>query len=50
MAYVQMKSIAAAVLQRFRLKMEMEEGKRPECLLSLTLRMKDGLPVRVEER
>ncbi|KAJ0042837.1 hypothetical protein Pint_18462 [Pistacia integerrima] len=37
MAYIQMKSIAASVIERFH-------------VLSLTLRMKDGLHVRVKER
>ncbi|PIN04067.1 Cytochrome P450 CYP4/CYP19/CYP26 subfamily [Handroanthus impetiginosus] len=50
MAYIQMKSIAASVLERFQVNVLMEKGKRPEHLLSLTLRMKDGLPVRVKER
>ncbi|KAH6779225.1 cytochrome P450 [Perilla frutescens var. hirtella] len=50
MGFIQMKSIAAFVLQRFRLEVVLEEGKVPECLMSLTLRIKGGLPVRVKER
>ncbi|KAK6131738.1 hypothetical protein DH2020_034535 [Rehmannia glutinosa] len=50
MAYIQMKSIAALVLQRFELDVVLESGSRPEYLLSFTLRMKDGLPVRVKRR
>ncbi|KAL0404773.1 UNVERIFIED_CONTAM: cytochrome [Sesamum radiatum] len=50
MAYIQMKSIAASVLERFGMDVLLENGKSPEPLLSLTLRMKGGLPVRVKER
>uniref|UniRef100_A0A1W7HBS1 Cytochrome P450 n=1 Tax=Scoparia dulcis TaxID=107240 RepID=A0A1W7HBS1_SCODU len=50
MAYIQMKSIAASVLERFGFDVLMEKGKCPEHLLSLTLRMKGGFPVRVKER
>lgn len=35
---------------RFRFQMLLEEGKCPQHLLSLTLRMRGGLPVRVKER
>ncbi|CAK9180494.1 unnamed protein product [Ilex paraguariensis] len=49
MAYIQMKSIAAAVLERFEIDV-LEKDKCPEHLLSLTLRMKGGLSVRVKER
>ncbi|KAK6124828.1 hypothetical protein DH2020_041444 [Rehmannia glutinosa] len=50
MAFIQMKSIAASVLERFGMDVVMEKGKCPEYLLSLTLRMKGGLPVKVKER
>ncbi|KAI3444287.1 hypothetical protein Pfo_000952 [Paulownia fortunei] len=50
MAYIQMKSIAASVLERFAMDVLMEKGKSPEHLLSLTLRMKGGLPVKLKER
>ncbi|KAI3437014.1 uncharacterized protein J3R85_005739 [Psidium guajava] len=49
MAYIQMKSIAAAVLERFEIDVP-GRGTTPEHLLSLTLRMKGGLPVRVGKR
>lgn len=49
MAYIQMKSIAATVIERFEVEV-LEKDKCPEHLLSLTLRMKGGLPVRVKER
>uniref|UniRef100_A0A2N9ESI9 Cytochrome P450 n=1 Tax=Fagus sylvatica TaxID=28930 RepID=A0A2N9ESI9_FAGSY len=49
MAYIQMKSIAAAVIERFEMDVESKD-KVPEHLLSLTLRMKDGLFVKVKER
>ncbi|KAL3637105.1 hypothetical protein CASFOL_019404 [Castilleja foliolosa] len=50
MAFIQMKSIAASVLERFKMEVMLEKGKCPEYLLSLTLRMKGGLPVKVKER
>ncbi|KAL2480798.1 Cytochrome [Abeliophyllum distichum] len=50
MAYIQMKSIAASILERFGIYVLLEKGKCPEHLLSLTLRMKGGLPVKVKER
>ncbi|KAK4787403.1 hypothetical protein SAY86_011236 [Trapa natans] len=49
MAYIQMKSIAATVLERFRMDV-LNRDSCPEELLSLTLRMKGGLPVRVRPR
>ncbi|KAF2289519.1 hypothetical protein GH714_036802 [Hevea brasiliensis] len=49
MAYIQMKAIAASVLERFELDVQNKE-KCPEHLLSLTLRMKGGLQVKVKER
>ncbi|KAK9269556.1 hypothetical protein L1049_001332 [Liquidambar formosana] len=49
MAYMQMKSIAASVIERFEVDV-LEKEKCPEHLLSLTLRMRGGLPVRVKER
>lgn len=50
MAYIQMKSIAASVLEMFEFDVQLENGKCPEYVLSLTLRMKGGLPVEVKER
>ncbi|KAG9454852.1 hypothetical protein H6P81_007756 [Aristolochia fimbriata] len=49
MAYIQMKSIAACVVEMFEVEV-LEKEKRPEFILSLTLRMKGGLPVRVRRR
>lgn len=49
MAYIQMKSIAASVMERFEV-VAVEKEKIPEHVLSLTLRMKHGLPVSVRER
>ncbi|XP_031273348.1 cytochrome P450-like [Pistacia vera] len=49
MAYIQMKSIAASVIERFVIDVQ-NRDKFPEHVLSLTLRMKDGLHVRVKER
>ncbi|XP_056158374.1 cytochrome P450 CYP94D108 [Syzygium oleosum] len=49
MAYIQMKSIAASVLERFEIDVPGRDTC-PEHLLSLTLRMKGGLPVRVRKR
>ncbi|KAL1191499.1 Cytochrome [Cardamine amara subsp. amara] len=48
MAYIQMKSIAAAVLERF--VVEVPRKERPEILLSVTLRMRRGLFARIHER
>ncbi|CAA0812865.1 cytochrome P450- family 94- subfamily D-polypeptide 2 [Striga hermonthica] len=50
MAFIQMKSIAACVLERFKIDVLLEKGKCPEYLLSLTLRIKGGLPVKIKER
>ncbi|KAK1365965.1 Cytochrome P450, family 94, subfamily D, polypeptide 2 [Heracleum sosnowskyi] len=51
MAYIQMKSVAASVLKRFEFKaVNVKEDAIPEHVLSLTLRMKDGLNVSVTER
>ncbi|XP_077211394.1 cytochrome P450 CYP94D108-like [Tasmannia lanceolata] len=49
MAYIQMKSIAACVIERFEIEVE-GKGHCPEQILSLTLRMKGGLPLKVKER
>ncbi|KAL9267222.1 Cytochrome P450 94A2-like protein [Drosera capensis] len=50
MAFLQMKRIVAGVLGRFRVVPMMESGVAPVYLQGLTATMKDGLPVRVEER
>lgn len=49
MAYIQMKSIVASVIERFIVEVHNKE-KSPEYGLSLTLRMKNGLHVKVKER
>ncbi|EEF42891.1 cytochrome P450 94B3 [Ricinus communis] len=49
MAYIQMKSIAASVVERFHIDVQ-NKDKCPEHLLAMTLRMKDGLHVKVKER
>ncbi|XP_059668287.1 cytochrome P450 CYP94D108 [Cornus florida] len=49
MAYIQMKSIVASVMERFVIDVQ-DKDTCPEHLLSLTLRMKGGLPVKVKER
>lgn len=48
MAYIQMKSIAASLIERFQVDVQDRE-KCPEMLLSLTLRMKGGLHIRVRK-
>ncbi|CAO2831564.1 unnamed protein product [Amaranthus hypochondriacus] len=48
MAYLQMKSIVACVVEQFDI--GVVEKKRPHYVLSLTLRMKNGLPVKVNAR
>jgi cytochrome P450 len=49
MAYIQMKSIVACVLERFSFRFLGGE-ERPGLVLSLTLRMEGGLPMKVIER
>lgn len=49
MAYIQMKSIAASVLERFEMEVK-SKGQVPEYLLAFTLRMKGGLLLRVRKR
>ncbi|XP_074563641.1 cytochrome P450 CYP94D108-like [Curcuma longa] len=49
MAYIQMKSIAACVLERFVVARE-KEAPPPEVMATLTLKMKGGLAVRVRGR
>jgi cytochrome P450 len=49
MAYIQMKSIAACVLERFSFQF-VGGGERPGLVLSLTLRMQGGLPMKVVTR
>ncbi|WOL00504.1 hypothetical protein Cni_G09217 [Canna indica] len=49
MAYIQMKSIIACVVERFEISVVKEE-KTPEHVLSLTLRMKGGLPIKIKEK
>ncbi|XP_010247227.1 PREDICTED: cytochrome P450 94B3 [Nelumbo nucifera] len=49
MAYIQMKSIAASVIERFHVDV-VDGDKCPEHLLSLTLRIKGGLRVRIKQR
>ncbi|GMN68988.1 hypothetical protein TIFTF001_038038 [Ficus carica] len=49
MAYIQMKSIAASIIERFEVNVQ-EKEKRLEIMLSLTLRMNGGLPITVRKR
>ncbi|XP_010247156.1 PREDICTED: cytochrome P450 94B3-like [Nelumbo nucifera] len=48
-AHMQMKMVVASVLSRFHLDL-VDKYRAPKQILSLTLRMKDGLPMRVRER
>ncbi|KAI3694738.1 hypothetical protein L1987_77708 [Smallanthus sonchifolius] len=55
MAYTQMKLVAASVIEVFEVEVAaagvgVEEKSPPEHVLSLTMRMKDGLKVRVRKR
>ncbi|KAM7265787.1 hypothetical protein ACFE04_003470 [Oxalis oulophora] len=50
MAYIQMKSIAASVIERFVIDVKNKSKTPPDHVLSLTLRMKGGLQVRVKAR
>ncbi|CAL9037514.1 cytochrome P450 CYP94D108-like [Musa acuminata AAA Group] len=49
MAYIQMKSVAACMVERFAVEVVDKEAC-PEKMRSLTLRMKRGLPVRLRSR
>lgn len=49
MAYIQMKSIAASVMEKFEIE-AVDKDTCPEHVLSLTLRIKGGLAVRVRVR
>ncbi|XP_058107352.1 cytochrome P450 CYP94D108-like [Magnolia sinica] len=49
MAYIQMKLIAACLIERFEIDV-LEKNKCPEHMLSLTLRMKEGLPTRIKKK
>ena len=49
LAFIQMKSIAASVIERFEVDVE-DKGTCPAHLLSMTLRIKGGLPVSVRKR
>ncbi|XP_031265116.1 cytochrome P450 94A2-like [Pistacia vera] len=49
MAYIQMKSIVASVIERFIVDVQ-DKNKSPEYVLSMTLRMKNGLKVKVRKR
>jgi cytochrome P450 len=49
MAYIQMKSIVACVLERFRL-LYIGGDRQPGLVFSLTLRMEGGLPMQVKKR
>ncbi|KAL4203313.1 hypothetical protein AMTRI_Chr01g103410 [Amborella trichopoda] len=49
MAYVQMKSIAACIVERYEVTIHKRE-KEPLYTLSLTLRMKGGLPISLRKR
>ncbi|KAE8125127.1 hypothetical protein FH972_019962 [Carpinus fangiana] len=49
MAYIQMKSIAASVIERFEMEVVGKKEKGPQHLLSLTLRINGGLPVKLRK-
>ncbi|XP_020102174.1 cytochrome P450 94B3-like [Ananas comosus] len=49
MAYIQMKSVVACVFERFRISVVGKEST-PEHILSVTLRMKGGLPIQLTKR
>ena len=50
MAFLQMKRVVAAVLERFRVVPMVEDGFEPVYVPLLTAKMQGGLPVRIEER
>ncbi|XP_078166376.1 cytochrome P450 CYP94D108-like [Carex rostrata] len=49
MAYIQMKTVVACVLERFQIRVLGKDGI-PEHLLSFTLKMKGGLPILLSKR
>ncbi|KAI7740216.1 hypothetical protein M8C21_001292 [Ambrosia artemisiifolia] len=50
MAYTQMKLVAATIIEKFRVEVLAENKNPPQHVLALTIRMKDGLKVRVWKR
>ncbi|XP_071723426.1 cytochrome P450 94A2-like [Rutidosis leptorrhynchoides] len=50
MAFLQMKRVVAGVLNRFKVVPAFKEGDGPEFFGLLTTKMKNGFPVRIEER
>ncbi|CAK9143800.1 unnamed protein product [Ilex paraguariensis] len=50
MAFLQMKRVVAGVLRQYRVVPVVEEGDGPVFLSPLSMKMKGGLPVRIEER
>ncbi|KAI3742645.1 hypothetical protein L1987_60337 [Smallanthus sonchifolius] len=50
MAFLQMKKVVAGVLGRFKVVPAVGDGGEPVLEMGLTMRMKDGFPVRIEER
>ncbi|XP_057964531.1 cytochrome P450 94A1-like [Malania oleifera] len=50
MAFLQMKRVVAGVVRRFRVVPAAKEGYEPVYISYLTSKMKDGFPVRIEER
>ncbi|XP_072961794.1 cytochrome P450 94A2-like [Typha angustifolia] len=50
MAYLQMKTVAVAVMRRFEVEPAAEEKPGPPYEVAVTLRMKGGFPVRIKRR
>ncbi|KAL8236916.1 hypothetical protein R6Q59_017997 [Mikania micrantha] len=50
MAYTQMKLVAATIIEMFQVVVVSEEKKPPEHVLAFTIRMKNGLKVRIRKR
>ncbi|KAL8529625.1 hypothetical protein ACS0TY_006888 [Phlomoides rotata] len=50
MAFLQMKRVVAAVLRRFKVVPVGVDGAEPVYITDLTSKMKDGFPVRIEDR
>ncbi|OMP09331.1 Cytochrome P450 [Corchorus olitorius] len=50
MAFLQMKTVVAGVLNRFKVVPAVEDGFEPKFLGYLTSKMQGGFPVRIEER
>ncbi|XP_071720664.1 cytochrome P450 94A1-like [Rutidosis leptorrhynchoides] len=50
MAFLQMKRVVAGVLQQFKVVSAIDDSSEPVFITNLTMKMKDGFPVKIKER